>query len=752
VSGWRGRVERVERWFVAVESMPHGFSIDPYWPAAVVVAIAVVSWVLLRWAYRTHALPGRTRVLSRFLRSLVLVLLVLCLLRPSAVLRRVLKEKGQVLVLVDTSASMAIADEPGGRTRAQSLQRAFADAGGSYDRLRSLYQVKQYEFAEELSGVKEFGFSARGSRTALGDALGEVLRGRLPSRLVGVIVATDGASNTGASPEDVAQAYRKLKVPLHVVACGRERVGRESRDVVLHSLEVPKAVFVRNVAAITAGVTLLNVARQPVVVRLLVDDEEVERRRIVTRSDQEVVSVRFRYVPTSAGYRKVTVEAVPLPDERATGNNRASAYLNVLSGRLSVLYVEGAVRWEFKFVRRALEEAREVDLSARVALAPTGQTPSPVLRSDERWDGFDVVILGDLPRGRIATGQLEGLAKAVTGGTGLICLAGYQTYGSAFFNTPLAPLFPFYLEPFTRQREGAYRARPSQRTLGHPAVMLSKVAADNARLWTSLPELVGGVEAGRLKPAATVLLEDGAGEPVLIVQPYGRGRVAALLADTTWRWAVAGSSERELHRRFWRQLVLWVAGREDLKKENLWIELAQPRYLPQEPVSPAFHLEDVSGEAISGATVVATVTGAGDANPRKLRLYRTGDHWESLLTPRGEGDYLIQARAYRGDPDSPEAELIDEASARFLVERTKVELADPLAHLGLLSQIAKMSGGTFRRADGLTSLFDTLSDEHRDVELEQVSRQDLWNRPLLLLLVVGLLSADWVLRKRSGLV
>lgn len=736
-----------------METLPQNFSIDPYWSLAAVAAVAGVAWLLLRGAYRWRAegLPRRLRRLSPWLRGAVLALLVVGLLRPSAVVRQVLSEQGQVLVLVDTSASMEIADEPGGLTRAQSLARAFEEARSGYDRLRSLYQVKQYEFAEELRPVDRFGFSAEGGRTALGDALGEALRGRLPNRLVGVVVATDGASNTGLPAADAAQAYRKLGVPLYLVASGQERVGPQARDVVLQNLEVPKAVFVRNLAVITATVALLGVPREPVAVRLLVDDEEVDRQTVATRADQEVLTVRFRYLPTSVGYRKVTVEAAALPTERTTGNNRASAYLNVLSGQLSVLYLEGAVRWEFKFLRRALEEAREMDLTARILLAAE-EASTPALQPAERWDGFDVVILGDLPRGRLAAAGLGDLSQAVTQGTGLILLAGYQSYGTAFYRTPLEALVPFYLEPFTFQREGTYRVRPAEGEAQHPAIRLAENQSESLHLWSQLPELVGGVRAGRLKPAATTLLEDEAGEPVLVVQPYGRGRVAAVLADTTWRWSVAGETERELHRRFWRQLVLWAAGRGELQRENLWIELAQTRYLPREPVTVSFHLEDVGGEPIGEAYLAATLSRQPDGPPQPLRLYRAQEHWESLFTPPAEGDYLIQAQAYDRDPSSGQAQPIDQAAARFLVERTNLELADPVAHLGLLSQLAQMTGGALVRPDGLGRLLEDLTRERRQVTLERVRRRDLWNRPELLLAVVALLAADWVLRKRSGLV
>jgi hypothetical protein len=746
-----------------MNALPHNFSVDPYWPLLVVLGVAVVGWLLVRGSYRWggRQLPPRFARWSARFRYVILALVALSLVRPSAVVRQVLREEGQMLVLVDASASMGIADEPGGRSRAQSLAQAFADAGDLYHQLRSLYQVKQFEFAETLHPVEELTFSAEGGRTALGDALSQLLRGQMPSRLAGVLLATDGASNSGPPPEDVAQAYRKLHLPLYIVACGEERPGRGARDVAVDHLDAPKAVFVRNVAAVTASVSLLGVAQEPVAVRLLVDDQEVDHRTIASRADEEPVTVRFRYLPTTAGYHKVTVEAVPVPNERTTGNNRVSAYLNVLSGKVAVLYLEGTVRWEFKFLRRALEEAREVDLSARVILAPAGRDGTSALKPDEHWDQFEVVILGDLPRDRLTTPQQEALAKAVAEGTGLITLGGYDTYGSAFFQTPLDPLFPLYLEPVTFQREGTYRVHPTAQAEGHPAVTLSQGEGESGALWGELPELVGGVKPTRLKPAATTLLVDPTGAPVLVVQPYGRGRVASLLADTTWRWAVAGEKEKELHRRFWRQLVLWAGGREGLKRENLWIELAQTRYLPKEPVTPAFHLEDASGQPLRDATIEASVRpAAGGPAPESqapqapqrsetpLRLYRTGDHWESLFTPTEDGDYAIEAKAVVTNSTNPPST----ATARFVVERANLELADPLAHIGVLAQMVRTTGGTLIRPDGLGPLLEKLAGEHHQVELERVNRRDLWNRPELLLLIVGLLTADWVLRRRSGLV
>jgi hypothetical protein len=361
-----------------------------------------------------------------------------------------------------------------------------------------------------------------------------------------------------------------------------------------------------------------------------------------------------------------------------------------------------------------------------------------------------VVILGDIPHNRFTAAQLQELVKAVGDGVGLVTLAGYDSYGAGYFGTPLATLFPFYLDAGTLQRDDSFPLRPAPGEEDHPIVQLGP-PEENDALWARLPQVVGGVRPGRPKPAATVVLTDDAGQPTLMVQPYGKGRVASLLMDGTWRWALQDKETQDAHRRLWRQMLLWASGQENVRKNTMWIELPQSRYLTGEAVSPVIHLEDADGHPISDASLEVTVAPAKGGTKKALRLYRAGENWESLYVPAGDGDYVIEARAFEGNARSPREKPFAQATARFLVEKTNLELADPLAHIATLSQIATMTDGSLRRPDTLAQLFDKLVSEHRPVELTQVRRHDLWNRPELLVLVVALLAADWIIRKRSGL-
>ena len=101
-------------------------------------------------------------------------------------------------------------------------------------------------------------------------------------------------------------------------------------------------------------------------------------------------------------------------------------------------------------------------------------------------------------------------------------------------------------------------------TRAHSTTQLA-AGDDNLRVWRRLPALRGANKL-RSKPAAEVLLETPAEDPLLIAGTYGRGRTLAFAGNTTSRWWRYGYQDE--HRRFWRQLILWLTHREDAARDS----------------------------------------------------------------------------------------------------------------------------------------------------------------------------------------
>ena len=67
----------------------------------------------------------------------------------------------------------------------------------------------------------------------------------------------------------------------------------------------------------------------------------------------------------------------------------------------------------------------------------------------------------------------------------------------------------------------------------------------------------------------------------------------------------------------------------------------------------------------------------------------------------------------------------------------------------LLKRIAAETGGKYYQLSDLQSLLDDLT--YRQTPYSERVTKDLWDMPINFFLIVGLLSAEWFLRKREGL-
>ena len=183
------------------------------------------------------------------------------------------------------------------------------------------------------------------------------------------------------------------------------------------------------------------------------------------------------------------------------------------------------------------------------------------------------------------------MAAAVERGAGLIMVGGFHSFGpGGYAATPLANVLPVEMNRLERQNFGeAIRAelhlpedskpvmRPTRIGQAHSIMQLAP-PADNKHAWEELPALDGANRLDHVKRGATVLAETADGHPLLIARDYGRGRVLAFGGDSTWRWALGGYEAA--HKRFWRQVVLWLARKDQSTDNSVWVNLDERRFSP----------------------------------------------------------------------------------------------------------------------------------------------------------------------------
>lgn len=721
---------------------------------------------------RRESAQGRRRTTLLVLRSTTLLLLAVMLLRPTVIYTETRKLAATVIVMADRSLSMTVNDEMNGLSRWDAAKRHLDRSAAPLSELDRRFDMKAYGFAEDLTPVKvEEGriqldeVSPDGRETAIGYALEQALDNEAGKRLLGVFVISDWAQRATAPrdtlPDAAAVRLRDAACPVFAMPVGKSRGLGQTQDVAVVDLMAPARVFSNNEMVVSGQIRVDGYANRDLPVRLMFENSagemaEVGAAVIRTRQSSELVPFEFRFVPTEPGEHKLTVEVALQQKELVETNNAMSAFVTVMEGGLRVLLIEGTWRLEPKFLRNALDASADIDVDY-VRLNPRDPSSYPPDFDSFFEPGkYAVYILGDIDSSAFTEKQLQALADVVGAGAGLLMAGGTQTFGpGGYGETPLDDLSPVRMFSYERQRlgeplrtdldlPGPLRMRPTAQGAREFVTRLAPTADQSMEVWNELPTLEGADKFVEVKRAARVLAESGKGDPLLVVQEYGRGRVMALAASTTWRWAMEGWKEQ--HQRFWRQAVLWLAHKDETLEGDVWVRLMEQTVGIGQKVQFEVGAQTPLGETIADATGKAVIT-LPDGSERPVTLTREdGRLVGSFSMTDTPGDYAIRVEAEQ------DGVLLGEARSRFMVVARDLELDNAAADPRLAESVARTTGGRVVPVEELPSLVEELIASAGELEEKTETKRSLWDTWTMLILFVGLLTAEWYCRKRWGLV
>ena len=740
------------------------------WPWIALAAAVVLAPTL--WAYRLRlrgsAAAGRWVALA--LRLAAVLLCLLAAVRPSVVLMEKVKQAAALAFLLDASKSMALQDEVGGRTRFDAARRVEADGRAAAKKLGDRVDVKSYRFDKDLRDVAPDDETRPplGDQSALGTALSEALKRLAGTKLVAVVLLSDGASNAGLPPLDVARRLQRLQVPVVTVGFGSETAGAASRDLAVRDIDCAATVFVKNELQVRGTLRVRGFPNQPLDVELYAEGADgrptlVDRTTVRAVEGSEVVAVRdLKWVPKATGEKRLTLRVKPKDKELVRTNNELSTYVQVKKGGLNALYIQGPnFSWEYRFLTRALDPAGEIQVDLHVLREPAQGDQGKLADAELAPNRYDVYILGDVPADYLTRVQHQLLVNAVEKhGAGLIMLGGRSSFGAGgWARTPLADILPTEIHPGDGQLEpeGGLKVQASQTGLDSFVMKIGPTRADTARLWAALPPITGSNRLGRPKPNAEVLAQSADGEPVMVAAPsVGGGRVLAFGGET-WVWARALDNDeaRDAHRKFWRQAILWLAHKEDQGENQVRLVLDRRRVAIGQKVELTASARDAKNEPIPDVTYQAAVERldpAGKpadkdkdkAKPEPVDLFNQGAEARGTHFANGEpGEYRVTVKALRN------GSVLGTDSARFLAYTDDRELENPAADLALLRQIAEVTGGKHLAPEQLGTYLKSLDGS---VLTDSVTQREhrVWDNWPFFLIFTALLSVEWWLRKRLG--
>ena len=743
------------------------FTFSSPWPVLLVlggVAVIAVPALLTYGAARGDS-RRRDRAVMAGLRLGLVAILVFILFRPTLILTSVVPQRNFVGILIDDSQSMRITDRDG-VPRSDFVQSTFGSEGSELlTALSEKFTLRFFRFSREASRLNDMAdLSYSGTATDLGNVMVRAQEELAGVPISGLVVISDGADNSGEALAESLLPLQAANVPVYTVGLGEEEL---SPDVQISRVEMPRTVLVGT--SLVVDVIVSHRGYSGRTVQLVVEDtgQLLASEDVTFARDGEPVVTRVRIEAQDAGPRLLRFRVSPQEGERVTENNVRDVLVNVVNNAEKILYFEGEPRWEVKFLRRAVSEDENLQVVVLQRTAESKFLRLDVDDAEELAAGFPktreelfryrALILGSVEASFFTHDQLDMISDFVSRrGGGLLFLGGRNAFAEGGYQgTRLAEVLPVFLDDELSTGAGPYFDElfitPTRAGLTHPATQLG---ADNSEAvierWEALPAVTTLNPITRVKPGATRLLSGGPErdrerQVVLAFHRYGRGKVIVLPIQDSWIWQMHADIplEDQTHETFWRQLLRWLL---DGVPDQVGAQSEREVVEPGQPVNLTIEVRDSAYAEVNNANVVAVVhdpSGDSITVPLDWDVEQDG-HYDGGFPTTAPGLYEVVVRAMRG------ADTVGTAVTYVDVAPSTDEYFDASMRGSTLRRIADQTGGLFYTPESVANLPEDISLTGAGVTLTE--ERDLWDMPILLLLVLGLMGGEWGYRRKRGLI
>lgn len=716
----------------------------------IIALILVGALCVISWKRSPH--PGRTAALEA-LRFLTTACVVVLLWQPEW--RTVVHPdtKPQIAILWDDSKSMTTLDatlppilyeKPEVVSRAEWVEKALAsdlwkplEAGGANEVITSSFSTPPAE-------------SSATSGTDLEAPLSDLIEKQ--TNLRAVVMLSDGDYNLGQPPVAAAQKLRLRGVPIFPIP-----VGSKVRlpDLDLLSVTAPTYGIVGENVQIPFSIRS-SLDRQVRTIVRLRDETGKERTKdiVIPPNSETYDSILWRLEKEGSSTLDLSI---PVADGELVAMNNARKF--TISGKpekIRVLLIESLPRWEYRFLRNALERDSGVELSCLLFHPSLGmgegkdylkEFPSKI----EDLAKYDVIFLGDVGTGQITKEQcalIRGLVENQA--SGLIFMPGSQGNQFSLLDTDLSDLMPVILDDSSKSGIAESIASPlTLTTEGRTSLltMLGNSEEENPEIWRRLPGFFWNAAVVKAKGGAEVLAVHGNRRgkfgpiPLIVTKPAGSGKVLFMGIDSAWRWR--RGVEDLYHYRFWGQVARWMSYQRNMaagQRVRLFYNPERPE--PGSTVTLNANAFDPNGAPLKEGNVSVDLT-APDGRAQRIELQKNETAWGSY-----SGRFKINqpgAWKLRATTSGEEGKPLE---TTILVQGTEIEKVGQPARPEVLEEIAKVSKGRIIQPDQLAELVKEITALPEPRPLE--NRIPLWSHWGTVMTLVILLGVFWAGRKLNG--
>ena len=740
----------------------------PKWMLVVLIlaAAAGLAWLIRDRVARAESVVRGWRVwIIWSSQTLMVAMLLMLLWQPAITIAELKPQQNIIAVLVDDSRSMAISED--GATRQAQAVKALQN--GVLASLNRSFQTRLYRVDSVPARIDSLtNLEPNAPSTRIGDSLRQLSEETSDLPIGAVVLLSDGDDNSGGISTDAISALRARHIPVHTVGVGRERA---AHDVELDDAVVaPRALadsrlaakitlHQRGYAGSKIGLTVRNVTGQAKI---------LASRSITLGADGNLQTETLMFDVGGAGAKTLQIAATPLAGEENTANNTLTRVVNVGSDPRRILYIESEPRWEYKFIRQAEEDDRMVQIASIVRTSENKYYRQGIADSKELAEGFPSrpedlfiyqgIIIGSVEASYFSRNQQDLIRQFVDRrGGGLLLLGGQFSLADGGWNasnlTDLLPtVLPTQTGTFHREadpRNGTTHTTAELAPAGVDSIITRLVddPAANAAKWKNLPYLMDYEDPGTPKPGAVVLANmitpEGRKLSLLITENFGHGRTAIMATGGSWRWQMSSPLGDTAHDLFWQQLLRWLVSD---TRGRVAASIPAQMLLDNGAVTLTAEVRDQQYNPAPDAKVEAHILGPSGVSAlvEMSPVPDSPGQFQAAWSAPKAGAYLTEVTAQRAGKELGRDVLtfqrMDGVAENFHTEQNRE----------LLEHLAAQTGGRYWKPADLGKLAASIPFSEAGVTTRET--KELWNLPLVFLVLLLLRFSEWWLRRKWGIV
>jgi hypothetical protein len=709
------------------------------------IFLILVALGLALWTYSRTIPPisEKKRVLLITLRSIALALMLFALFEPIYSVVRSFMEEPKIAVLLDNSVSAGTKDAS--FSRDEQYREALAAAElNSIDNRAFLFDAT----SKQIGDISFDSLDFSGQTTDISRAIRGLNSLPEADNIRGVVLFTDGAFNSGNNPVFDAE---RLGKPIYVVGIGDTI---EPNDIAVLSIITNEVAYIDNPVPINVNFKAVGFDGETIKLTISDNNQKIAEREIIIQKGREKYTESFEYTPSTEGIRKITASIAPFEREITDKNNAISEFIRVITNKRNIAVFAGAPSPDVTFIKQAFELEQGVELKEYIQKQGAEFYNMPTAAE---LNAAEMIVMVGFPIQSTPKNVIDMILRELERGKPLMFVAGQQVDYNKVKD------FQNYL-PFVvvSSRPQEFLVLPDVKANAlSSALMRINGNDEDLKLWNNLPPIYRTETFVRVKPESDVLStmkinNAPLNDPLIVSRHFQNSKSVAVLGYGLYRWRLLGYAAElakgrtdaiDIFGTFINNSFRWLSvGEQD---RLVRVRSSRQTYNQTEVVELLGEVYDQSYTPITQANLLVKLSGGDQDEQREVMLNSMGNgRYYATVAGLGSGDYSFNAEAtYSG-------RKIGTDNGRFSIGEISLEYQNLKMNISLLQAIAERTGGKFYFPSQSGDLADDIKQHRGFVARDAISKSEIavWNLAILLGIAILLLSIEWFIRKRSGMI